>query len=181
MSWIDDIGSFFVEEIPDFVGSIFGGSSTPDFGSIKDGAIDAAKGVATEASSGFDLGSIIDPVIGAVTGGGKVPAVKPDTSSASSFLNPNVLAAIITSGASLTGGLAKLGLEEDALKAQKEKEKMDNLLGLAKLKYQLMGKGSGGGGGRGSGGSGSADQARNSANKVTQFNNLGSTLAGIYG
>lgn len=63
------------------------------------------------------------------------------------FLSPNVLSSAITAGAGLFGGMSQLDAQEEALKAQKEDQKLQYLLELAKLKYGPKGGGKGGGGG----------------------------------
>lgn len=105
----------------------------------------------------------------------------------SSLLSPSVLGAMVTSGAGLLGGLNQMDMQKQAIAAAKEKEKMNQLLELAKLKYQLLGKGASGGGGRRSGGAGSgganpsgAINAQASAQLASGYQGLGNNLASIY-
>lgn len=111
---------------------------------------------------------------------------KVEPSAAPFYTNPNLLGAAITAGAGLFQGMSALDVQKQALKAQQEKDKMNNLLELAKLKNQILMKGSSGsGGGRRAGGSGGAGQAeavdrQYSANKISQLSSLGANLANIY-
>jgi hypothetical protein len=102
----------------------------------------------------------------------------------SSLLTSDVLGAAITSGAGLLQGMSKMEMEKQQLKAAEEQRKMNQMLELAKLKYQLMGKGAGGGGRR-SGGSGAANRAQAidlqaSNNLAAGYQNMGNSLASIY-
>lgn len=102
-----------------------------------------------------------------------------------SLLSPSVLGAAITSGAGLLGGLSAMDAQKQQLAAAKEQQKMNQLLELAKLKYQLMGKGAGTGGRRsGAGGaSGPTPQqinAQASQQLSSGYQNLGGNLASIY-
>lgn len=119
---------------------------------------------------------------------GQVPGNIPgQNNNGSSFtkalLSPSVLGAIVTSGAGLLGGLSSLSAQQEQLKAAKEQQKMNQMLELAKLKYQLMGKG--GGGSRRSGSSGGANRgeqvnAQYSANQASGYAQLGNNLSSIY-
>lgn len=112
------------------------------------------------------------------------PTNKPGNNSPSWWQSPAVLGAAITSGAGLLGNLNSLNAQQSALKAQQEQQKMNQLLELAKLKYQLMGKGAKTSGGRrASGPSGPTPQqinAQYSGNLVSGYNNVGSNLAALY-
>jgi len=115
--------------------------------------------------------------------GASSPALSKPDSKGAWYTNPNLLGAGITAGAGLFGGMAKLDADKQNLKAQQEQSKMNNLLELAKLKHQILMKGSGGSGrGRGSGGANrSEDLDRgHSANKINQLSNLGANLSNIY-
>ena len=103
------------------------------------------------------------------------------------FLSPAVLGAAITSGAGLLGNLNALDIQKEQLKTAQEQQKMNQLLELAKLKYQLLGKGASTSSGRRSsgrgGGSGAANSALNtqlSANLASGYQNLGNSLSSIY-
>lgn len=109
----------------------------------------------------------------------KAPGEKPWYSA---FLTPGVLGAVVTSGASLLGGMSNMNLQKQQMKAAEEQRKMNQMLELAKLKYQLMGKG-GSGGRRASGGGSNKSQAidqQASAQMAAGYQNLGGNLASIY-
>lgn len=102
----------------------------------------------------------------------------------SALLSPSVIGAMVTSGAGLLGGMNQMDMQKQALAAAKEREKMNQLLELAKLKYQLLGKGASGSSGRRSGGAGAdprqAINAQASAQLASGYQNLGGNLASIY-
>lgn len=104
----------------------------------------------------------------------------------SALLSPSVLGAMVTSGAGLLGGLGQMDMQKQQLAAAAEQRKMNQLLELAKLKYQLLGKGaSGSSGRRGGGAGGGADprqaiNAQASAALASGYQNLGGNLASIY-
>jgi hypothetical protein len=98
-----------------------------------------------------------------------------------SLLSPSVLGAAITSGAGLLGGLNQMDMQKQALKAQEEQKKMNQLLEMAKLKYQLLGKGASGGGRRSGGANPSVGiNQQASAQLASGYQNLGGNLASIY-
>ncbi len=96
--------------------------------------------------------------------------------------SPAVLSALVTSGAGLIGGLNNMNLQKEALKAQEEQKKMNQMLELAKLKYQLLSKGGGRSSGSRGGGSNRAQDLQNqySANQASGYSSLGNNLASIY-
>ena len=99
-----------------------------------------------------------------------------------SLTSPNVLGAAITAGAGLFGGLSQIDQQREAQKSAQEQQKMNNLLELAKLKYQLTKGGTGSG--RASGGSrgptrGEIDAQYRSA-LANSYNTVGSGIAGVY-
>jgi hypothetical protein len=114
------------------------------------------------------------------------PAIDGPASSGNSkgpwYTNPNVLSAGITAGAGLFGGMSQLNVQKQQLKASAEEKKMNNLLELAKLKNQILMKGSSGSGSGRGGGAGKAEAVdrQYSTNKINQLNNLGSNLGSIY-
>ncbi len=126
--------------------------------------------------------------LGPIGGGGFSTPVttptpeQPERSWTDSLTNPNVLGAAITAGAGLFGGMSRLNAEKEAQKASQEQQKMNNLLELAKLKYQLT-KG-GGGSGRGSGGARRPTQAEIDAqyrnSMAGSYNSVGSGIAGAF-
>jgi len=99
-----------------------------------------------------------------------------------SLTSPNVLGAAITAGAGLFGGMSNLNAQKEAMKAAQEEKKMNQLLELAKLKYQLMGKGAGGGGRGRSGGASKAGQidAQYSNALASGYNTVGGNIAATY-
>jgi hypothetical protein len=97
--------------------------------------------------------------------------------------SPAVLSALVTSGAGLIGGLNNMSLQKEALKAAEEQKKMNQMLELAKLKYQLLSKGGGrSSGARGGSGSNRAQDLQNqySASQASGYGSLGNNLASIY-
>lgn len=101
------------------------------------------------------------------------------------LLSPSVLGAIVTSGAGLLQGMNQMDIQKQQLKAAEEQRKMNQMLELAKLKYQLLGKGGSGGSGRRYGGSGGANpsaaiNAQASANLANGYQALGGSLSSIY-
>jgi hypothetical protein len=96
--------------------------------------------------------------------------------------NPGVLGAAITSGAGLIGGMSRLNAEKEAVKAQQEQQKMNQMLELAKLKYQLLSKGGGRASGAGGGSQNRAQDIQNqfSANQASGYQSLGNNLAATY-
>lgn len=126
--------------------------------------------------SGFDMPSY--DFIPGVTKPAGGPADKPW------YTNPNVLGAAITAGSGLLGGLSQMNMQKQAIKAQEEQRKMNQMLELAKLKYQLLGKGASGssGGRRGSGGPDprQAINSQASAQLSNGYQALGGNLASIY-
>jgi hypothetical protein len=143
-----------------------------------------------DAEGTYDFGDFpVDPGASGFEGSNPSPGLKdPKQDNSKPFWqNPAFLAAAIQSGAGLLGGMNQMDLQKAALKAQQEKEKMNQMLELAKLKYQLLGKGGSGGGRRsgGKGGSGGMSaaqqlQAQYSAQQSSGYNSLGNTLSGIY-
>lgn len=116
-------------------------------------------------------------------GGGKLSKVDPKAD-APWYTNPNVLGSAITAGAGLFGNMSALDARKEEQRANREAQKMNSLLELAKLKHSIL-KGSSGTGGavRSGGGANEADNVRRqySANKISQLSNLGANLANIYG
>lgn len=106
----------------------------------------------------------------------------------SSLLSPAVIGAAITSGAGYLGQMNQIDLAKQAQAAKAEEEKRNSILALAKLKYQLMGKGAPTGGrraggrsaGGGGGGAGAAQDQQYSASLASGYGQLGNALANIY-
>ncbi len=175
MSWLSDFG--------DYVGITGDEAPTDDGWESSEGWDYDFKGKPAEYSSFLDdyedgtLDSDWGDYEGA-SGGGS------EKSFLDSFKSPGVLAAMIQSGSGLLAGMSNLDVQKQAIAAAKEKEKMNQMLELAKLKHSLMGKG--GSGGRRSGGGGSsvdprtAINAQYSANQVSGYNSVGNNLANIY-
>lgn len=100
-----------------------------------------------------------------------------------SFLSPSVIGAAITSGARLLKGMSDMDLQKEALKRQAEEKRMNDLIKLAQLKHQLIGRGSAGGGRRSGGSGANPAQSINtqaSAALAGGYQNLGNNLASIY-
>lgn len=124
-----------------------------------------------------------DPFKPAEQGNSNTPGKPGDKPWYSSLLSPAVLGAMVTSGSSLLGGLSSLNAQKEQQKAAQEQQKMNQLLELAKLKYQLLGKGAKTSGGRRSGGGSSSGQnadAQASAQLANGYQSLGNNLSSIY-
>lgn len=106
----------------------------------------------------------------------------------SSLLSPSVIGAAITSGAGYLNNMNNIDMAKQAQAAKAEEEKRNSILALAKLKYQLMGKGAPTGGrraggrsaGGGGGGASSAQDQQYSASLASGYGQLGNALANIY-
>jgi hypothetical protein len=171
-----------------FMSLFNGGSETPTLDSSISGQVEGG-GLDLSGGNNYDsnLFSFEAPTIeGHSTGGG---LNKPNLSNVPEkdpfYLNPNLLGAGITAGAALFQGMGNQSIQKQQLKAAEEARKMNNLLELAKLKNQILMKGSSGSGGRrasGGGGSGQAEAVdrQYSTNKISQLSNLGANLANIY-
>lgn len=173
----------------DFVGNIFSGSSSDDGWESSEGWDYDFKGKSPDTYNEFvtdyeDNGSLDNDWSSYE---GYVPDNLKEKSWTDSFLSPSVIGAAITSGAGLLKGMSDMDLAKQNMQSQKEQQRLNQLLELAKLKYQLLGKGgSSGGSGRRSGGGGGTDprQAINqqaSAQLASGYQNLGGNLASIYG
>jgi hypothetical protein len=109
------------------------------------------------------------------------PIPKPKPESAPWYTNPNVLGSAITAGAGLFGNMSALDAKRENDRANREAQKMNSLLELAKLKHSILNKSSSGGTRSGGSGAKAEDTARqHSVNKINQYNNLGSSLSSIY-
>lgn len=168
-SWWDDFTSFFSS-------SDTSGNTLTDSAPVFYGDNPNPTGIPTVADgSDFDY---------SILSGGVDPT--PDSKDKGPwYTNPSVIGAGITAGAGLFSNMSALDQKDRDTKAALEQQKMMNLVELAKLKNSILAKQAAGSGGGRSGGGGSgtaqADKERaNSVNQVNAYNNLGSTLAGIY-
>lgn len=107
------------------------------------------------------MGGFFDSITSGISdffsgGGGDVVSAASDVADKSSggffsnlFGTTTGIASLITAGTSLIQGYQEQEMYEEKLKKEEELAKYGALLDLAKLKYQLAGKGGGGGGGGG--------------------------------
>lgn len=186
MDWLTDAwdsftGLFGGSELSDNAQSVLGDIDIDGSGSI--GGMDIS-----DFKSGYDYYSMDDDYGAALASipdnVSNNPNVKPGKSFLDSFLSPSVIGAAITSGAGLLNGMSAMDIQKQNLKAQAEEKKMNQLLELAKLKYQLMGKGASGSSGRkGGGAKGPTAQeinAQYSGNLASGYTGLANNLSSVY-
>ena len=138
-------------------------------------------GIGYGANSSYDYDGLAYNPVSAPTAT-NTPTPQDGKSFWDSLTSPNVLGAAITAGAGLFGGMSSLNAQKEAQKAALEERKMNQLLELAKLKYQLMGKGAGGGGRGRSGGASRSSQidAQYSGALANGYNTVGGNIAATY-
>lgn len=173
---------------------LFGGSEAPSTdsygGTLANLDIDGDGSIGSMPISSYDSGGDYDYLdsygkfdgVSDFSSDYQVPGSTGGKSFTDSLTSAPVLGALITSGAGLIGGMNTLDQQKNALKAQQEQVKMNQMLELAKLKYQLLGKGAGGGRRAGGNSNRAADQdAQFSRGQSSGYNQLGANLASIYG
>lgn len=95
-----------------------------------------------------------------------------------SLLNQNVIGSVITAGSGLLSNMSKLDLEQQGLEQQKEKDRFNMLVELAKLKYGSKGGGGGGGSQRNANADLIQVLMQGAENKSNALNNLAKNYAG---
>lgn len=168
MSWLSDVGDWLGGAWDSFTG-LFDSSTPSQSTSNINFGVDGG-------NANFGLGDYLP------SSNTSLDNVSNSSSSSSWWQNPSILSAAITSGAGLLQGMNNMNIEEQRLKASADQVKMNQMLELAKLKYQLMNKGAGTSR-RGGSGSALAKQqleAQLANNLASGYQNLGTNLASIY-
>lgn len=169
----------------DFVGNIFSGGGSDDGWESSEGWDYDFKGKPDEYNTfltDYEDNRVLDNDYSNFEG--YVPDSQKDKSWYDAFLSPSVIGAAITSGAGLLKGMSDMDIAKQNMQSQKEQQRLNQLLELAKLKYQLLGKGGSSGSGRSYRGSGAnpaqAINQQASAQLASGYQNLGGNLASIY-
>lgn len=197
MDFLSDIGDFFSNGWDSFT-SLFGESepaSDSYGGTLSNLDIDGDGNIGSMPISDYSPSGDYDyfgdfgnyepgknDFTGVTGGGGGGGSSSGSKSNSPWYTNPAVLSAAITSGAGLFKGMNELSLQKEALKKAEEDKKMNQMLELAKLKYQLLGKGGSSGRRSGGGSNRSADiNAGYSRQQSNGYQALGQQLSNIYG